>query len=249
MKQGSLYLSFLLLLFVFTSCKTSFQPQRVDYFDYRIQRSHNVDSSLVRLMAPYADSVNKNMNQVIGNVAISLEKKQPEGTLNNLIADAVLEMAKQKFNTPVDAATINYGGIRLTQVPSGPLTRGKVFELLPFDNTVVLLEMPGDTLQRFLDLIAGRGGWPVSGIKMEIRDKMATNVMINGKSLDRSEVYTIATIDYIANGGDNANMLTSLRRNDVGYLLREAVIDYFSQLNKEGKSISAVLGGRTTIAE
>jgi len=249
MKQGSFLISFFFSSFIFTACKLAYQPQTVEYVDYQIRGTRQLDSSIVQLVAPYADSVNKSMNQVVAHVAISLDKKQPEGTLNNVVADAMLQMAKKRFSSQVDAAFVNFGGVRLTQIPAGPLTKGKIFELSPFDNAIVLLTIPGNALQDFLDLIAARGGWPVAGIRMNIRNKKATNIVINGNSLDTSKMYTIATIDYVANGGDNANMLISLQRRDVGYLFRDALIDYFSTLNKEGKSITAVLENRTTIAE
>ena len=189
------------------------------------------------------------MNFVIGELETSLEKKQPEGTLNNWTADVMLDAAGKKFQTKVDAAILNYGGLRLTQLAAGPLTVGKIFELSPFDNTIVLLAVPGKNLLDFLHLIAERGGWPVAGIRMTIRDKKATDVMVQGSALDANHIYTIATVDYLANGGDNTIMLAGLPRKDFGFLFRDAIIDYVKETTNKGQRISAVLDNRVTVSE
>ena len=75
------------------------------------------------------------MNTVIGFSTIGLTKKLPESGLGNLIADAMKEMAQKKYATKVDAAFVNYGGIR-SYIPKGEITIGKIFEIMPFDNLI-----------------------------------------------------------------------------------------------------------------
>ena len=79
------------------------------------------------------------------------------------MTNAMKIMAEKKFETHVDAAFINYGGIR-SYLPKGDITIGRIFELMPFDNLIVLQEIKGDTLLSFLNFIAERNGWPISGI-------------------------------------------------------------------------------------
>lgn len=186
------------------------------------------------------------MNEVIAQVGTNLEKKQPEGTLGNVMADVMLAGARKGYGKPVDAAFMNYGGIRLTQIAPGPLTRGKVFELSPFDNIVVVLTIRGNVLKQFLDHIAGRGGWPVAGLRMSMTGNKAHDVVIGGKPLNEAAEYTIAVLDYNANGGDDCNMLINLPRLNNGIIFRDQLIEYFTQLQKEGKSISASVEGRIT---
>jgi 2',3'-cyclic-nucleotide 2'-phosphodiesterase (5'-nucleotidase family) len=249
MKRCFLLTRIILSCFLFTHCTSTYQPQSVEFFDYRIQSAAKADSSIVKLIKPYADSVHKSMNDEIGTLEMSLEKKQPEGTLNNLTADIMLEAARKKFNTKVDAAILNYGGIRLTQLAAGPLTKGKIFELSPFDNTIVLLTIPGSNFQQFLNLAAEKGGWPVAGLTMTIRDKKALNVQVQGSALDTNRIYTIATVDYIANGGDNTVMLAGLPRRDNGYLFRDAIIEYITELTSKGQRIRGVLDNRVIVSE
>lgn len=221
-----------------------YRPGSLAYTDYRITQSTPKDSALNKLLKRYADSVNSTMNTVIGTVATSLTKAQPEGSLGNFMTDAMLKMAHKKFTQPVDAAFVNYGGIRLTQLAAGPVTNGKIFELMPFDNLMVVLPLNGDTLQSFLNLVASRGGWPVSGITYTIKDGLAANVFIGEKPLAKKNVYHIAISDYVANGGDDCTMLKTAVQINNGYVLRDALLQYVKLQTSLGKSIDAKVEGR-----
>ncbi len=239
---------YLLIAVTFFSCNPVYKTSKVEYLDYNVQQKYP-DSSIISFLQPYADSVNSSMNIVIAKLADDLEKKQPESTLGNLMADGMKVMAEKYYAVPVDAAFINFGGIRLPILKAGDITRGKVFELMPFDNIIILQKLKGDVLQQLLDHVAGRGGWPVAGISMQIKEKKAINVMINNQSIDLNKVYTIANSDYIANGGDNCEMLISVPQINKGFLLRDALIDYFSMFTKDGKVISIQLQNRITNAQ
>ena len=249
MKNRSLPVSLLLVVLLFFACRTVYQPTAVQYKDYRVSPKQPINNELNNLLQPYADSVNKNMNDVVAIASIELLKKQPEGTLGNVMADAMLVQAKEKFNTYVDASFINYGGIRLPSIPAGNITRGKIFELSPFDNIIVLLKMDGNTLQQFLNIVASRGGWPCAGIQYQIKNKQAINILIAGNAISENNFYTIAMLDYIANGGDDCVMLKSIPQQNTGYLFRDAVLDYFAGKTKEGKTISSSIQNRVSNAE
>ena len=234
-----------LILFA-ASCSTTYVPITAEHAGYRISDSLNRDTFIQTLMRPYRDSVDRSMNQVIGIADKSLEKRQPEGTLGNFMADAMLYGAR---HLNPDAAFVNYGGIRITQLAAGEITRSKVFELMPFDNIVVVQKMKGSVLQQFLNLTAEKGGWPVSGITMEIKNKKAVNVRIGGQPLDLNKTYTIVNSDYVANGGDNAAMLKAIPIQTEGYLMRDAIFDYIDYLKFAGKQISANIENRVINAE
>lgn len=249
MNPRHIFIPALLLLFTGTSCHTSYEGQSVQYNGYRISKTMPADSAVIGFLRPYSDSVNNSMNTVLGVCPVTLEKSQPEGALGNFMADAFLEMAREKYKTQVDLAFVNFGGIRLTQLPAGNITRGKVFELMPFDNLLILQKVKGSVLQQVLDLMAARGGWPIAGVRMQISNGKAVNVRIGEMPLDPEKVYTIANSDFIANGGDNADMLRSIPQITNGYLMRDAIIDYLNSLNKQGKKISATIENRVTNAQ
>jgi 2',3'-cyclic-nucleotide 2'-phosphodiesterase (5'-nucleotidase family) len=257
MRSSRIYLiHFLLPASLIFSCKTVYQPQSVTYTDYRIARTGLQDSSLIKLLQPYSDSVNKNMNAVIAVTETELEKKQPEGTLGNFMADAMLIKAREVYKVPVDAAFVNYGGIRVSSIRPGNITRGKIFELAPFDNIIVLQKVSGKILLQFLSHISGRGGWPAAGISWQIKSlpagqtgKMAINILINSLPIDETAQYTIAVVDYVANGGDDCNMLRSVPQLNNGYLFRDALLEYCTYINKQGKKITATIENRVSNAE
>lgn len=243
-KKFRIYFCLILSLAGGISCNTSFQTSTLHYKDYRINDKLSQNNSLNSLLQPYSDSVNRSMNDIVGIATTSMDKKTPESTLGNFMADAFYTMAQEKYQTKIDAAFMNFGGIRLTQLPAGNVTRGKIFELMPFDNLLVLQKMKGRVLQQFLDLTASRGGWPVAGITMHIKDKKAVNVMIGGKPLDPNATYTTANSDFVANGGDNADMLRTVPQITNGYLMRDALFDYIKKLKAAGKNISANIENR-----
>lgn len=120
---------------------------------------------------------------------------------------------------------------------------------MPFDNLLILQKIKGSVLQQLLDLTADKGGWPMAGLTMQIKDKKAVNVIIGGKPIDPDRVYTIANSDFIANGGDNADMLRPIPQITNGYLMRDAIFDYISKLKSQGKNITATIENRVTNAQ
>jgi 2',3'-cyclic-nucleotide 2'-phosphodiesterase (5'-nucleotidase family) len=249
MKKLTPIIPLFILFWFFISCNTVYQAESLQYKSYRVAGTQQQDSSLLYMLKPYSDSINKSMNDIVGFADENLDKKQPEGPLGNFMVDAFLIMAREKYNASVDLAVLNNGGVRLTQLAAGPVTRGKVFELMPFDNLLILQKVKGDALQQFLDLAAAKGGWPVAGMTMQIKNKKAVNIMIGAKPLDMGTIYTIANSDFLANGGDNADMLRPIPQITNGYLMRDAILDYIVKLKSQGKNINAKVENRVTNAD
>lgn len=238
---------FIAVLFTI-SCSTTNHTTSLAYLDYRIEKQSNVDSALVKMLQPYSASLNATMNKVIGFSNNTLTVKQPESAIGNFMADCIHQMSEKKFGKKVDAGFINRGGIR-SYIPKGNITVGKIFEVMPFDNLVVLQDVKGNVLQQFLDKTASDGGWPVSaGITLVIKDKKAVQVTINGKPLDEKAIYVIANSDYIANGGDGCDMLRKIPKLDKGYLLRDALIDYITLFTQQGIPVDPKVENRVTNA-
>lgn len=245
------YNPFLLPIFLFLalaglSCNTSYKSQKLAYSSYRINDDLQKDTAYLTFLSPYRKNVDSLMNGVIGYVEKNLDKKLPEGELGNFMVDAFFIMAKEKYKTPIDVAFMNHGGIRLNQLPEGNITTGRIYELMPFDNLLILQKVKGNVLQEFLDLIASHGGWPVAGLTMQIRNKKAIEVLVGGKKIDPEQVYTIVNSDYVANGGGDAVMLKNIPQISNGYLFRDALFDYIKLLKSQGKNITASIEKRVT---
>jgi len=198
------------------------------------------------LLMPYANDINATMNKVIGTSAGNYNNNRPESEIGNFMADAYKAMAEEKFGRKVDAGFMNAGGVR-SYLSKGNITVGKIFEIMPFDNILVIQELKGTVLQAYLDKMAEDGGWPVSkGVTMVIRNKKATEVKINGKPLDPNTVYVVAHSDYIANGGSDCDMLRPIPQINRGYLMRDAIIDYIAIFTREGKTVQPTIENRVT---
>jgi len=225
----------LIAIFLAVSCNTSFKAEDVQYSSYRIQQ-HDAGSKVVTtIVKPYSDSVNKLMNVVVGYNDAQLEKKRQGNTLGFFITDAYLQMARQKVDPKVDAAFMNSGGIRLPELSAGAITQGKIFELMPFDNLMVLLNVKGSLLKQYLDTLAANDGVIESGITMQIVNKTAQQIMVGGKPLDLNADYSIVHSDYVAM---NTNLLKNIKRSTNGYLLRDAILDYVKLINSQNKKVT-----------
>lgn len=224
---------------VLLSCGPVRRPSSLVYQDYSIAPSLPRDSVLSGLVKPYRDSVWSQMNEVVGQVAERLEKRQPNCELGNFMADAMRILGSEKYGVPIDVAFVNYGGIRLNELTPGPMTRGKVFELMPFDNVLLIQRLDGKTLKSLFDLVASRNGWPVSGASYAIREGRAVDIKIGEKALDESATYIVANSDFVVNGGDNVGMLKTIPVQNNGYLVREAIMEYVRRLAADGKMVSS----------
>lgn len=237
----------LLNIGLFATALSFSQTAVIEFTDYKIDKQIKLDSSLILMLFPYTDSVKQSMNSVIGFSVTGLTKHQPESTLGNFMADCMKNMAEKKFNKKIAAAFVNYGGIR-SYIPKGDITVGTIYELMPFDNLIVVQEVKGKVLQQFLNKTAVGGGWPVSGLTMAIKDRKAVDVKIDGVPLNDSVNYIIANSDYIANGGDDCDMLKSIEKQNLHYVYRDALIEYILFLTKQGKPISSTIENRIRYA-
>ena len=110
---------------------------------------------------------------------------------------------------------------------------------MPFDNMLVVLDLPASSVQELLDGIAASGGWPIShNLSFDISaDRTAENIIIRGKALDPAASYRIALPDYVANGGDKAEMLKNFPQENSGVFIRDIVVEHLMELKNAGMPI------------
>lgn len=183
------------------------------------------DTAMANKIAPYKQKLDAQMNEVIGTASATLLKANPDGSLGNTVADACLAYANKVNDKPVDFCVLNSGGIRIPSIQQGNVTVGKIYELMPFDNMIDVVEMSGEECMQLFTWIAKWNGAPVSGITLTISNGTATDVMINEKPFDASLTYRVATTDYMSNGGDGATMFNG-QKTSTNYKLRDAIIEY-----------------------
>jgi len=228
----------LLIVLAVTGCARQVYVADIDTSYYRINKRHNSDKELDEMIQPYRAELETEMNEVIARNAEELVKARPNATLNNWFADALLQEARYVSKQKVDIAMQNYGGIRVPFLKKGDVTVGNIYELMPFDNKLVLLTMSGELLQKLLNRIAEKGGWPISHtLQFRINGDVATDIRVHDVPMKKSENYTIAIADYIANGGDNCFFLEQAERQDFDLLIRDMIIKHLKRKPKDEKTI------------
>lgn len=246
--MGKFY-SIFLLLFVLAGCGRQYSPVSYSFKQIKLTEVITADSSFTKKIQPYKDSLDAEMNAVVAVSGKNMLRAQPESELGNLMTNIMLLRAKQLTTQKVDFAVMNYGGIRIPELPAGNITRGKVFELMPFDNRMVLQTIDGKTAQDMFNQMAKLGGWPVAGAAYTIKDGKAENIVINGVALTADNMYTYAVSDYIAAGGDKMDMLKNKPYIDLKITVRDVLMEGFIAMNKEGKQVSADVEGRVTVVK
>ncbi len=205
--------------------------QNISY--QNVDNQLNSDSSISAKIEPYKSQLVNQMGEIVAKSEKMLQKAQPESTLGNFVADAIAQQAAAVTDKKIDFAFMNYGGLRIASLPAGEWTKGLIFELLPFDNAIVLVELTGAELCELLDFIAQKGGLPISGgLRSELKNGKLENIRINGENISPTQIYQIATIDYLANGGDNCKILIGKKRIETSLLLRDAILNYLKNNQK-----------------
>lgn len=246
------FYSLLILLLFCSSCKVYHEAQtEQSRYDLNSNSEVRADDDINEIIAPYKKELDAEMNKVIGTCEKELFKSLPECGLGNWAADAIFEQCNKTQEIPIDFAVVNYGGIRIPSLPKGDITTGKIFELMPFDNMMVILEVKGDIVQQLFENIAGRGGWPVSkGIVCDFnKGGELLKVNINGKPLDQNKIYRIGLTDYVANGGDKCHFFKGEKQIATDVLYRDAFMQQVIDLSEKGLNVDGEVDGRMNVVD
>ncbi|WP_223606891.1 5'-nucleotidase C-terminal domain-containing protein [Chryseobacterium sp. OSA05B] len=222
-----------------TACKTASTLQLAEAKPQKnisINNELKNDEEFVKVIEPYKLKLDKEMNQKISHTSVDLTKQGDNSNLGNLLADYTFEGAdawtKKNLQKNVDAALINIGGIRTT-IGKGDILLKSVFEVMPFENEVIIVKMKGSDLQGLFDYYAKtQVNNPVSHLYIETNNGQLTQSKINGKPVDPSGEYYIATSDYLALGGDNMKFFSKGESISTGIRLRDLFIEYFKKTSE-----------------
>ena len=195
------------------------------------------DPELLKLLSPYAEKVDEVLSEVIGNAETLFPQgmvRKEETALGNLVADSMLWQTK---NLKTDFAIQNGGGIR-ADLPAGTITKKTIYEILPFDNTVMVVTIKGAHLLPLFDYIAatpGKGAFPQVSEGVSFTINTATgkceDILIKGKPIDPERIYRIATNSFMAVGGDGYQAFANaVEYYDTSVFQRDTCIEYIIHL-------------------
>ena len=180
------------------------------------------------VVAPYKAKVDSIMAPPLGLSRVAMTAKRPESLLGNWAADVMVEGSTATGLEPADMGLFNVGGLR-NSMPEGIVRRGDIILISPFENYLVVLEMKGSDLLELMRNIAATNGECVSSsVRMEITSEgELLSCTIGGKEIDPHRTYTVATIDYLAEGNDKMYALKkAVKRHETGILAREVMMEY-----------------------
>ena len=193
---------------------------------HELSEKSKVDSSISsslkidELIQPYKDSLDKEMNQVLGFSKDNFEIQRPSSSLMNWCADAIFanQTRNIKLAQPI-FCLLNTGGLRST-IGKGTISLGDIYKLMPFDNTIVWVELPISSLAEIEKYLSQSGGEPIANAKLE-----NGKLLINGNN-EKMTHFWVLTSDYLMNGGDKMSFFEQ-RTNAImnGKLLRNAFIE------------------------
>lgn len=202
------------------------------------------------LIAPYKQQLDAEMNEVlvISFEEFPKEKDKAQTKLGNLVADLSFEIAQKIYADTIDFCLLNFGGLR-TSLPKGEITRGKVFELMPFENELVVVTIDMQNFHNLVGYINKIGGQPISGdLKLNFKGSLSNITRSKNTVRKTRTTVKVLTSDYLANGGDNMKFfLNPIKTEKVGIKLRDAIIKYCIEQNKEGKQLVGKLDDRIVI--
>ena len=198
-----------------------------------ITRDLPEQTSMIEFIEPYKLKMESKMNEILSHTSIELNKTGDNSNLGNLLADFTLEGAQDWANAngsfPIDAAVINIGGIRST-IGAGNITTKQVFEVMPFENEVIIVKMKGSALQGLFDYyLKTQKNNPVSKLYIETDGGKILQAKINGAVVDPDRTYYIATSDYLAMGGDNMKFFSQGEMIPTCVKLRELFMEKFKK--------------------
>lgn len=239
-----LFLTFLLA----ASCNTpKSYVTRIEGKEIGITDQNAEDQKIANFIKPYKDHIDQDLNTVLAYAPQTLDKTgEWQTTMGNMFSDVVMlkgnpvfnkrgtsdsELAKQ--NKSIDIVLLNHGGIR-TIIPKGNVTTRTAFEIMPFENSLVVIAMKGDVIMEMLQYIINEEKpHPLAGMTFTIgKDQLPKAVMVQGKPLELDKVYYVGTNDYLANGGDNMIFFKKgSAKYDLDYKLRNILIDYFKEVD------------------
>jgi len=232
-------------------CTQTSSPPRARLLS--VDESVSADTDVEKLIAPYSEKV-RELSKVVGRLEGGLTKKGVgAGTLGNFVSDGMRAQAKAKLGKPVVLAIMNGGGLRKNDIAAGDLRASDIFELLPFENALVTLDVTGVQLAKILQ-VATRDAQSGARIHFKYNDRDRPE-FISGKlvdengneqEIDPNKIYTIVTIDYLVrlNSGAYAILQEAKNSTPLNITLRDAVMDYVKSETAAGRPIRAAVDNR-----
>lgn len=246
MKKISQVLTLLLLLIIMMNNIAWAQQKKNFRYEYNTilldSTYTNQDPKMKKKIDGLEKKMSKEMDIVIGYCPRTLSSFFPSSPLSNLLTDMLYDFSNdynmQSNGLPVDFSILNFGGIR-NIIPEGDVTIETIYKVLPFDNSLAIVTMKGEEITKMLHRFNDKKNQPYSkNLYIYYSNGKPFKILINGEKIVNDRLYRIATVDFIAKGGDG--IMKDIVIEEVNYtkeLLRDIVIKSIKKLTDEGKQV------------
>ena len=213
------------------------------------------DSAVDKMLAAYSPKV-RALDSVIGTLKGPLRKGgMGAGSLGNFVADGMRAEASRKLGKPVDLAIINAGGLRRDAISEGDVRARDIFELLPFENALVTMDLTGAQLINLLGVVTARREGQSGALityrtnaekRSEFESARLFDEQYHDLPIDPKTTYTVVTIDYLINvGGATYSVLREGKNTrPLGITVRDAIMDYIKSETAAGRALNPNPDGR-----
>ncbi|OPL19999.1 MAG: hypothetical protein AVO35_00645 [Candidatus Aegiribacteria sp. MLS_C] len=190
------------------------------------------DPEVAELIEGFRSVAEAGMDQVVAEALEQIPRGGAEHPVGRLIADAML------WNTGADVALMNRGGIRAA-IPRGPVTPRIIYQVLPFEEDLFLMELSGAELKAVLEtgMQGRRRDMEIGGLtatrdqSMPDGEKMG-NILVGGEPWHPDSTYLFVTTGYLAQGNVGYEIMLGHEAVPAGLTLMEAVIAYMEDLGE-----------------
>ena len=236
---SKLFVIFLTLFFVFSCSKQNYNVTKIEGKRIIITEKQNQVPKIENYIKPYREHINKDLDSVLAYCPETLDKSSGkwQTTIGNLMADVSLVRGNLVFQSrekkSIDICLLNSGGIR-SILPKGNVTARNAFEIMPFENSMVVIALKGEQIFELVDFfVTDKKAHPLAGLTFTIdKNNRPKNILVQGKPIEKETIYYVGTNDYLADGGDNMTFFKkSIQKYDLEYKLRNILIDYFKQVD------------------
>ncbi|MFY0672137.1 MAG: 5'-nucleotidase C-terminal domain-containing protein [Bacteroidia bacterium] len=230
--------------------QADFKTKQAHFNTTQIDSALQSDAQIDNSIAPYKLELDDKMNEIIGFASDEFNNaagETGESTLGDFVADLLLEQTRTVYSDTLHMAVINHRGGLRTPIRKGDIKVSNVYELMPFDNEMWVLEISGDLVQQLFNNAAQRKSNCIAGAKYTIlNNETATAITINGKAFDPKKIYTVSISDYLAGGGGGHSFLKSITPIfDPDYKCRDMIIDFIKATSKvKGDTLVPKIDGR-----
>ena len=210
-----------------------------------------VDPKLAKYVEKNRKKMEKQMQVVIAHTEDELVSYAPESPLSNFLTDILLDESpkyiKDTAFSNIDVAMLNFGGIR-TSMPAGDVTVGDLYRISPFDNYLTFIILKGSELRKAFERFNDKLSAPYSGATIVYKQNKPVEILVQGKPIDDKHLYTLVTVNFLADGGDH--LLEGIQYERIEYTtmtFRDFMITELKAMTARGETVRGKIDGRAVM--